>query len=1701
MLPNPTPNPLDQFLPATRAWFEETLGAPTPPQAQGWPAIQRGDHTLILAPTGSGKTLTAFLWAIDRLFRVVQAEQAAAAEPTPVEKGKPHRQKGTVAAQLQLLYISPLKALNNDIERNLRVPLAGIRRVAREQGAELPELTVAVRSGDTPSRERQAMVRKPPHILITTPESLYIMLTSPKARDLFRTVQTVIVDEIHTLAGSKRGVHLAITLERLQALADAPIPKRPIPKRPIPKIPIQRIGLSATIQPLDEVARYLGGAAWQGEGGERHLVERPVAIVDGGYRKPLDLRVETVVADFRNLPGDSIWPSLIPRVTELIAAHKTTLIFTNNRRQAERTADRINEQRAAEARGEQSGLLYSAENRAEAEPVEAAAAVVSAFALSGLPLSLRKDAPIAKGAGLFAAGTGTIDNPIRAHHGSMSKEVRLALETDLKAGKLPALVGTSSLELGIDIGAVDLVVQIESPKAVAQGLQRVGRAGHLVGQTSKGRIFPTHRENVMEAAAVAGGMLRGEVEPIHTPRNALDVLAQQIVALVAVEEWTVEALYDLIRQAYPYAGLTERLFQATLAMLAGHYPSVAHRQLRPRLVWDRVNNKLAALPGSRLQALTSGGTITDRGAFNAYLSDGKTKLGELDEEFVYETRVGDTLILGSQVWRVSDLTDDKVLLIPAPGATPRMPFWRGDFPWRPYELGERVGAFRRTVAERLTLVKEALGLADYRAILAFRHPTPALSVSEEGANLVTADVEFGQATTNASPGVGGGREGVGDLLTWLATDYALDANSAWSVIDYVAGQLDHTGVISSDRTILVELFEDALGEPRMVIQSPFGGKVNGLWGLALASALRERTGVEVELQSNDDGILFRFPDADSEFPLDLVTDLTPDEARERILLELPNSAVFGAQFRQNAARALLLPGAGKGKRTPFWLQRLRAKDLLQVVRNLQDFPIVAETYRDCLEEVMDLPHLLQVLGAIRQGQIRIEVIESLNPSPVAQSLLWDLVAVYMYEWDAPKAERQLQTLAVNRDLLQDLLQDVDLADLLRPEAVAAISERLQHTAPMSQARSAEELAAFLQEFGDLSTGEIAQRTTVDPASWIGQLAGAQRIVQLSIPTSHGPQERWVDATLLSEYTAAFAGPSSQPVPTGFPISTTDFNRLRAPASAPSDPTDDTTDRARRAILQRYLRQTGPLTETAILARYAFPLDWLRTELARLVAERQVAHGRFTPNTAITDEYVDRHTLEQMHRRTLTILRKEVQPVTYAAYADFLTRWQHLHPESQWHGEGALRQQLQQFRALPVVGRLWERDLLPLRIVDYDSQELAHLCQSGEVVWVGSGGVDPRRGRIRWLFRGEGNIYLEAPPADLVAFSADAQQLYAFLQSEGAVFQNDIRTALDWTTVATDAALLELAMAGLVTNDSLHALHRLIGGEVARAATAPAKVQSTLEAQLAARLGDRGGRSGGDGWRGGRRPSQSELQAAKRRVRQRLERTEEPYLPTPHEGRWTLVHRFGVMGKAPTPAEQVAQQARQLLARWGVVTQETLANEQGSWDWGLLYPELQRLEMRGEVRRGYFVEGLPGIQFALPTVVEQLRDDHSADDTLLLLNATDPVNLYGPSLPNGPLRFDGAPLTYSRIPSTWLVQQRGLPLLLIEGNGTQLTTAQGVDNVAARQALQCWLDHVTTFERRITVEQWNNEKVLGSGGQMLLETLRFYREYPGMVWAR
>ncbi|HEY3110369.1 MAG TPA: DEAD/DEAH box helicase, partial [Chloroflexota bacterium] len=772
-------DPLELFSPPVAGWFRSTFGTPTPPQAAGWPAITRGDHTLILAPTGSGKTLTAFLWGLDVLFRQLKET------PEPEQRSRGAEYEPGV----RIVYVSPLKALNNDVERNLQLPLAGIRARARAAGDPLPAIRVAVRTGDTPSGDRERMVRRPPQVLITTPESLYLMVTAERARPIFVTVHSVIVDEIHTLVGTKRGAHLALTLERLSRLARGPV---------------QRVGLSATVRPLEEAARFLGGQEPAG-------TPREVAIVDAGYRKPLDLEVITPVDDFRELPGGSVWTAIVPELVRQIEAHRTTLLFCNSRRLAERTADRLNEQRLFEKTGER--------------PVERLGGGVADVGIFAAGVDVGR---------LEAAGL----QPIRAHHGSMSRQARLEMEGALKGGTLPALVATSSLELGIDVGEIDLVAHLQSPKSVGSGLQRVGRSGHLVGQTSVGRIYTTFVEDVMEAAAVAQGMLRGEIEATHTPENPLDVLAQQILAMASAEEWELDDMLALVRGAYPYRNLAAATFRGVVEMLAGKYPEQISRQLQARLSWDRVNNRLAALPGSRNLAIRSGGTIPDRGSYRLVLPDRRSQVGELDEEFVFETRVGDTFLLGSQVWRALEISEDRVVAEPAPGETPRMPFWRGDAPWRPYDLGRRIGQFRRRLADAL----QGIAPAELERI-------GRLSASDVEALADRGEVE----------GIGPARR---ELVRFLRRECALDRNSIVVAIGYVAGQLSAVGAIASDRAIVVELFEDALGDPRMVVHSPFGGRVNGPWAIALAGAIRARLGVDPQISSGDDGFMLRFANAE-----------------------------------------------------------------------------------------------------------------------------------------------------------------------------------------------------------------------------------------------------------------------------------------------------------------------------------------------------------------------------------------------------------------------------------------------------------------------------------------------------------------------------------------------------------------------------------------------------------------------------------------------------------------------------------------------------------------------------------------------------------------------------------------------------------------------------------------------------------------------
>jgi ATP-dependent helicase Lhr and Lhr-like helicase len=1458
-------DPLSAFSLPVNRWFSETFGEPTPPQAEGWPPIQRGEHTLILAPTGSGKTLAAFLWGIDRIL--------AQEGKRPEEEAGSQPSRTTSPPSVSLLYISPLKALNNDIERNLRTPLAGIRAAAARVDQHLPPLRVAVRTGDTPAGARAAMLKQPPHILITTPESLYLMLTSPRARESFRGVRTVIVDEIHTLIGEKRGAHLALSLERLDRLAGGRL---------------QRIGLSATIRPLEEAARFLGGQEWhEGRDGPQ-LLPRPVVIVDTGYRKPLELQVVTPVEHFKNLPGDSIWPAVIPQVLRDIMRHRTTLIFCNNRRLAERTADRLNAQ-------------ISAEQSEEIPP--------------GSPEALAPGG-VVRDRGIFAIGA---EGPIRAHHGSTSREARRQMEEDLKAGRLPALVGTSSLELGIDIGSIDLVVQLQSPKSVAQGLQRVGRSGHLVGQTSRGRIYATYREDLVEAAAVARGMLEGDVEPTSAPSNPLDVLAQQIVAMVAVEEQSVPGLYDLVKQAYPYRDLPDGAFMSVLEMLSGKYASRAgstSSSLRARIAWDRVNQRLAALPGSRLLALGNGGTIPDTGAYDVYLADGKTRVGTLDEEFIFETRPGDTFLLGSNTWRVLEISDDRVVVGDAAGSVPRMPFWRGDYPWRPYELGVRIGKLRREVADRIQSVRAAPG-----------EPGEGRSAAAES--------DRWQEVTN-----------------WLRQDYALDEPSARNLADYILRQLNAIGAIATDQTIVVETFTDAVGDGRMAVHSPFGGRVNGAWALAISDAIRDRAGIEAETQVNDDGILVRLPQTLREPAANVVRNMGIIEARSRILRALPGSAVYGAHFRMNAARALLLPRARGRKRTPFWLQRLKAKDLLAAVRPFPDFPILTETARDCLRDVLDMPHLEQILEGVADGSIRVVPVETAVPSPVAASLLFQFASVYMYEWDAPKAERQLGELALRRDLLDDLwapdrttgeatpLSARDrsgLEDLLRPDAVADVLARAGRLAPQYGARSIEELAVVLEELGDLTTQELLARCSPGMADEIGDRQGSPlraleaqgRVVQVEVSTSHGRDVRWVPSELVGEYEA-----------------------LR-PDRSPEDLSG-------LAVLRRRLRTCGPVTRDEILQRYAFDEAWLDAVLDGLVSSREIARGRFSPPSdplARSDQFCDRGLLEQMRRTTLAALRREVQPVTIETYASFLIRWQGAGTATRSAEPEAVREAVSKLRGVALPGAVWERDVLPARLRDYAPGDVGALCESGEYLWVASG-QDPSRVHVRFIARGEGGLFLPpASPGDAAPGGA-AGTVMDFLKDEGASFVAEIQAGTGLSAGAVQGALVELTLAGLATNDLLDALRIVLAAR--ESPPGESRPLSTLEAELAAMRPARPDP---------RVLSRERYHAARRRVAHRLQ---SPSKADSWPGRWRPVHRTSVLGPARSEEAKALAQVLVLFARYGVLSREAIEREDGVLEWSALAGQLARMELRGEVRRGYFVVGLSGIQYAAPDAVEALR---------------------------------------------------------------------------------------------------------------------------------
>ena len=1510
-------DPLAPFSPAVRDWFSSSFEAPTDAQALGWAAISGGRHTLIHAPTGSGKTLAAFLWCLDRL--------ATDPSPTPTRE-----HPGAV----RVLYISPLKALTYDIERNLRAPLTGIALAAARLGDPPPAVSVASRTGDTPTEDRRQIARRPPDILITTPESLYLMLTSA-AREVLRAVEYVIVDEVHAIAGSKRGAHLALSLERLDALRADGLK------------PTQRIGLSATQRPLDTIARFLGGIG----------PDREVEIVDAGSRKPLDLQVIVPVDDMSSmgqiLPPDeqaggpaispdartSIWPSIHPRILELIRSHRSTIVFTNSRRLSERLAQRLNE-------------------------------------LAGEEL-------------------------VRAHHGSIAREQRLEIEEGLKDGRLPAIVATSSLELGIDMGAVDLVIQVESPTSVARGLQRVGRAGHQVGAPSKGVIFPKYRGDLLECAIVTRRMHEGAIESTQLPRNPLDVLAQQLVAMTVMDVWSVDDLLTVVNRAAPYETLTREVLEGVLAMLAGAYPSDEFAELKPRVVWDRVTDRVEGRRDARVVAVTSGGTIPDRGLFGVFMvgeagTPGR-RVGELDEEMVYELRAGmhgDVIVLGASSWRVEEISHDRVTVSPAPGVPGKLPFWHGDAVGRPMELGRAMGAFVRELE---------------------------------------ADLARGAK----------GRRAAAERLR---DSHDLDERAAENLLSYLEDERAVTSVLPTDRRIVVERFRDELGDWRLCLLTPFGGRVHAPWSLALEARIGERLGLEVQTIWSDDGIAIRLPEGDA--PLDGIEALLfpeADEVEDLVVGQLATSALFASRFRENAARALLLPRRRPGTRTPLWQQRQRAADLLAVASRYGSFPILVETYRECLSDVFDLPGLREVMSGVASREIDIHAIETAQASPFASSLMFDYVAAYMYDGDTPLAERRAGALTLDRDLLRELLGQEELRELLDPDALAALELSLQALTEDRHATTADGVHDLLRRLGDLSSAEVAARveggeTAAGP--WLADLAAARRAVRTRI----AGEDRWIAVEDVARYRD---GVGIAP-PVGIPAA------FLGPALGALD-----------GLLARFARTHGPFLTPEPSRRWGLPAGIVGDGLERLLAAGSLLRGEFRPGGA-EREWSDPEVLRLLRRRSLARLRREVEPVDPVALARFLPEWQGLAPigtdRPTLRGTGALErlaEVVDQLAGLPIPASVLERDVLPARIPGYQPRLLDELGALGEVAWVGRGSLGRDDGRIVLVRPGREILRPLGLPDGVESPAGPGHvAIREHLAGRGASFYRELfAAARGHSDREVLDALWDLVWAGEVTNDTFAPLRAL-------------------------RWKRPGSRSSPRGGRPGRLTALGPPEAA---------------------GRWSMVMPEAAGGAAAGNAtERLHAQSLSLLERHGILTREAVATEGTTGGFAAVYPVLRAMEDAGRIRRGYFVEGLGAAQFAMAGALDRLRAarepaDPVASGQVHLLAASDPANPYGAALP-WPRRGESDRRPLQRAAGAYVVLIDGIAALYLERGGATIQTLPAADEpataIAAARSLATIVENGR--QREIVVRKVDGEDIAVSGFRAHLLEAGFVAGYRGLV---
>ena len=1531
---------LERFGPATQDWFRGAFAQPTPAQAGAWEAISHGKHALVVAPTGSGKTLSAFLWAIDRVFRerpaapdtaeasasAAAGEPGAAAGRTRTAGAKKRRTPKTDAPRTRILYVSPLKALGVDVERNLRSPLVGIGQSARRLGIPVPELTVGVRSGDTTSADRRRLVTDPPDILITTPESLYLMLTS-QASETLRGVHTVIIDEVHAVAATKRGAHLAVSLERLDALLETPA---------------QRIGLSATVRPIDEVARFLGGSA-------------PVEVVAPRAAKTFDLRVVVPIGDMLNPPpppgseaddadagpsgsrrtggerdpdgadgdGDwfsspspqpsevtgSVWPHVEEAIVDRVLAHRSTIVFANSRRLAERLTGRLNE-------------IYAERLDPSTSSGTGAAGGSGTGEAGGSGTGAAGGSTKPPAAMMAAAGSSSGAEPVlaKAHHGSVSKEQRAQVEDELKSGILRCVVATSSLELGIDMGAVDLVIQVEAPPSAASGLQRVGRAGHQVGEISRAALFPKHRGDVLHTAVVTERMLSGQIESISVPANPLDILAQQTIAACATGVIEVEDWFETVRRSAPFRTLPRSAYEATLDLLAGKYPSDEFAELRPRVVWDRDHGTLTGRPGAQRVAVTSGGTIPDRGLFGVFVA-GETRnarVGELDEEMVYESRVNDVFTLGTTSWRIVEITHDRVNVLPAFGQPGKLPFWHGDGLGRPAELGEALGRFSREVAA-------------------------------------------------ASP----------EKATERLRESGLDDNAIDNLLAYLTEQKAATGTLPTDRTLTVERSRDEVGDWRIILHSPYGMHVHGPWALAVNARIRERLGVEGSAVASDDGIIARVPDAETEPPGAELFVFDADELEQIVTDEVGGSALFASRFRECAARALLLPRLNPHKRSPLWQQRQKSAQLLEVAKNHPTFPIILETLREVLQDVYDVPALLRIARSIADRRIRLVETTTSQPSPFARDLLFGYVGAFMYEGDSPLAERRAAALSVDPALLSELLGKVEMRELLDPGILAQFEAEAQRLAPDRRVRGVEGVADLLRLLGPLSAVEVGLRVE-GPAAALQKRETAD--AEAADPHDGASEPLAPDAAqaLLDELVEARR---AIPVTIGGErrvAQIEDAGRLRdalgvaLPVGIPVaflepvvDPLAD--------LVARFARTHGPFRTSDVATRLGIGAAVARQALQRLESQGRLASGFFLPAEAAREgdlEWCDSEVLRRLRLRSLAAIRGTVEPVAPEAFARFLPAWQLVAGSAggrPLEGIDGVLAVIEQLAGVPLPASAWESLILPSRVSDYTSGMLDELTATGEVVWSGHGSLPGRDGWI--ALHPADAVALTLAPADQDGESgpdAFEQQLLAALGTGGAYFAAQLvaMTGAPSEQAVIDA-LWNLTWTGRVTNDTFAPVRALLGGgsQAHRTARRTPRARMFRGTPLAA-------------VRGATPPP--------------------PQRPPLIGGRWSLLP-----DPSPDAALRATAAASMLLERYGVVTRGSVQSEGMPGGFAQAYRILAGFEDAGHTRRGYFIERLGAAQFAVSATVDRLRTFAALADpaprNALTLAATDPANPYGAAL--------------------------------------------------------------------------------------------------------